>query len=242
VPARHHRAVDRIASVLELVAREPRGLTLTELAESIGAPKSSLQGLVYGLVAAGFLTEHGKRYSLGAAPFMLTLMNNPVAARGIRHEALAEIQRRVDVNIVLAVQVGDSYVALDRVASDDAQLEFMSRIHRRGPLLTSAMGKTILANLPGDELHSYLVAAGRKEPAAVEKFLAELKDIRATGLAYNRGTTLPGVYAVAAPLSDSEGRFLGAVGATGDADIESRLPEIGGQLLHEVRRLGESVT
>jgi DNA-binding IclR family transcriptional regulator len=238
VPAQHHRAVDRIASVLEHVAREPNGLTLTDLANTIGAPKSSLQGLVYGLVAMGYLSEHGKRYSLGAAPFVLSLMSNPVAARGIRHEALVELQQRLDMNIVLAIQVGDSYVALDRIANKDAKLDFMSRSHRRGPLLRSAMGKTILASLPDDEMHAFLVSAGRDDPAGVNEFLAEVSDIRATGLAYNRGaTSLSDVYGVAAPLFDGGHRFIAAVGANGDASIEPELPEIGQRLLSELRRL-----
>lgn len=237
MPAQHHRAVDRIASVLEHVAREPSGLTLTDLAKAVGAPKSSLQGLVYGLVATGYLSEHEKRYSLGAAPFVLSLMNNPVAARGIQHESLIELQQRLDMNIVLAVQVGDSYVALDRVASKDAKLDFMARFHRRGPLLRSAMGKTILANLPDDEMHSFLVSAGRDDPAGVNEFLAEVSDIRATGLAFNRGnTSLSDVYCVAAPLFDDRHRFVAAVGATGDASIEPELPEIGQRLLTELRR------
>lgn len=238
MPAQHHRAVDRIASVLEHVAREPNGLTLTDLAKIIGAPKSSLQGLVYGLVATGYLSEQGKRYSLGAAPFVLSLMSNPVAARGIRHEVLVALQQRLDMNIVLAVQVGDNYVALDRVASKDAKLDFMSRSHRRGPLLRSAMGKTILANLPDDEMHTFLVSAGRDDPVGVNEFLAEVSEIRATGLAFNKGnTSLSDVYCVAAPLFDDGHRFIAAVGATGDAGIEPELPEIGQRLLSELRRL-----
>jgi DNA-binding IclR family transcriptional regulator len=238
VPAQHHRAVDRIASVLEHVAREPGGLTLTDLAKLIGAPKSSLQGLVYGLVASGYLSEHEKRYSLGAAPFILSLMSNPVAARGIRHEALVELQERLGMDIVLAVQVGDSYVALDQAAAGDARLDFASRTHRRGPLLRAAKGKVILANLPDDEMRTFLVSAGRNDPDGVNDFLSEVNEIRATGLAFNRGnTSLSEVYCVAAPLFDEQRRFIASVGASGDVSIEPELPEIGQRLLSELRRL-----
>lgn len=237
MPARHHRGIDRIAAILEIVAHEPGGLTLTELAGRIDAPKSSLQGLVYGLVATGYLDEHGKRYYLGPAPFVLSLMNNPVTARGLRHDALVELQARVAANIILAVQVGDSYVSIDRVISDDHRLEYVHSAYRRGPLLRSAMGKTILANLPIDEMHGYLASAGRDDPEGVREFLSEVRDIKSTRLAFNHGTALAGVHAVAAPVFDRDGNFIAAVGATGTSAIDSELEDIGRRLLDELDRM-----
>jgi DNA-binding IclR family transcriptional regulator len=241
VPPQHHRTVDRVVAVLEHIAREPRGLTLTDLAKTIGAPTSSLQGLVYGLVATGYLTERGKRYFVGPAPFMLTLLANPVAARSIDHQALVSIQERLHVSVVVAIQVGDSYVAIDSV-TDDAPLNFHTRTHHRGPLVTSAMGKTILANLSDADMHAYLLAEERQNSAGVAAFLSEVNEIRKSGLAFNRGKSLAGGYAVATPLFDHDGRVVAAIGAVGNRDINGRLQEIGHRLRAEVANLRASMT
>lgn len=240
MPPQHHRTIDRVVSVLELAAREPRGLTLTEMSKAVDAPTSSLQGLVYGLVATGYLTEQGKRYYIGPAPFMLTLLTNPVAARGIDHQAIVSIHQRLDIGIIIAIQVGDSYIAIDQV-TEDGQLNYRSRSGSRGPLLTSAMGKTILAHLADSELHAYLLAAEREHKQGLAAFLAEVNDIRRSGLAFNRGQSLPGAYAVATPLFDQQDRFVAAIGAVGNSDIEPRLPEIGDRLRLEAKRLRTSL-
>lgn len=236
MPPRHHRTIDRVVSILESVAREKSGLTLSELAAILGAPKSSVQELVYGLTAAGYLTEHTKRYFLGAAPYVLTLMHNPVAAGAIRHDDIVGVRHAIGLNVVVAIQVGDTYVSIDR-ASENPDIDFLTRDHQRRPLLSTALGKIILANLPGDELDSYLTTAGRHNPSAVKFFLEELPDIRRTGLAFNRGASITGLYAVGTAIRDEGGHFVAAICVTGTAELDNRLDEVGKRLQCEVSRL-----
>ncbi|MCU1513329.1 MAG: IclR family transcriptional regulator, partial [Microbacteriaceae bacterium] len=66
--------VDRVAVILDAVARSRQGLTLTELSKAADAPVSSTQGLVNGLVATGFLEERSRSYILGTAPYLLNLL------------------------------------------------------------------------------------------------------------------------------------------------------------------------
>lgn len=236
MPPHHHRTIDRVTAILERVARERSGLTLSELATTLKAPKSSVQELVYGLTATGYLTEHGKRYFMGAAPYVLTLMHNPIAASTIRHDDIVAIRRVIGLNVVVAVQVGDTYVSIDRV-SENPDTDFLTRDHQRRPLLSTALGKTILANLPDDELDSYLTSTGRNDPTVVESFLRDLPGIRRTGLAFNRGASISGLYAVGTAIRDQSGRFIAAICVTGRADIDGQLEEIGKRLQREVSRL-----
>jgi len=236
MPPRHHRTIDRVVSILESVAREKSGLTLSELAEVLKAPKSSVQELVYGLTATGYLTEHSKRYFLGAAPYVLTLMHNPIAAGTIRHDDIVALRNAIGLNVVVAIQVGDTYVSIDRV-SGNPDIDFLTRDHQRRPLLSTALGKTILAHLPSDELDSYLTTAGRYSPEAVKLFLNELPDIRGTGLAFNRGASINGLYAVGTAIRDEHDHFVAAICVTGQADLDNHLEEIGKHLQYEVSRL-----
>ncbi len=237
MPPRHHRTVDRIVSIMETVARDPRGLTLTELAAVLDVPKSSVQGLVNGMSATGLLAEHGKRYFLGPTPFVVTLINGPVEALGIRQEDLEGAAGRVGLPLNIAIQVGDGYVSL-AMAGDHAAMNYSTRSHRRGPLLRTAAGKIILASMPDGKLHQYLMSFSGPDVAAVNGFLQELAAIRASGLAFNHGATVPGIYAVATGLYNDAGEFVAALCAIGRSDVQERLPAIGARLQSEASSLG----
>lgn len=66
-PGARHRTIDRAAQILEFAARSQSGATLSEIAKTLGAPVSSVRGLVNGLIATGYLAEHNHRYVLGSA-------------------------------------------------------------------------------------------------------------------------------------------------------------------------------
>ena len=56
-----HRTVSRVMAVLEaVVASEPNGLRLADLADMLDAPKSTLHGLAKGLAATGYQLIAGK--------------------------------------------------------------------------------------------------------------------------------------------------------------------------------------
>ena len=63
---------------------------------------------------------------------------------------------------------------------ESPSLTFVARTHARRPLYTSAAGKTLLANLPDDEMYRLLDMAGPEQQGEVRRFLAELPGIRTT--------------------------------------------------------------
>lgn len=233
MPARHHRTLDRVAAVLEHVARHPGGMSLADLARTLETPKSSLQSLNNGLVATGYLVEQGHRYFLGPAPFVLSLMCSPLAAR-IRHDELVRIHQEVQRNLLVGIQVGDALVYIDQVG-DGPMMEYLAYTRHRRPLLTTATGKIILANLPSRELQTLLTEFSRHNAALVEEFLIDLPLIRTSGLAYNHGATMPNLYAVATSLRDARGRFVAGICVNGGREVADQLEVIGKELLKAIR-------
>lgn len=235
MPPRHHRTVDRIHEVLEHVARDQHGLSLQVLATVMGVPKSSLQSLVYGMVATGLLVENEKRYFLGPALFVLTLSVTPFSADFLTPTDVEEMSRVIGLSLSLAIQMGDSYVSIMH-AGDHPTMEYVTFSHRRRPLVNTATGKTILASMNPVEMHHHLVTASRVDQDAVQVFLGEVAAIRETGLAFNHNGSIPGVYAVATGVYDTNGRFAAALCAIGDADCEHRLPQVGQLMQEELAR------
>ncbi|WP_216892847.1 IclR family transcriptional regulator [Nocardia alni] len=226
MPPRHHRTVDRIAAILDAVAPVTPGLTLAALADRLDAPKSSIHELVNGLLATGYLVERDHRVNLGPAPFVLTLNGNRMAAREIDRDLLPRIHDAVGCSVLIGIQVGMSLVYIDQLG-DEPALEFAARNHNRRSLYGTASGKVILANLPGRDMDALLHSATPDEREEVDRFLTELPDIRATGLAYNPGLTIPNVYSVATALRSPDGLPVAAVCAITRSERKEELPGIG---------------
>ena len=238
MPARPHRTVDRVVEILETVSLRQRGVTLAELATAMGAAKSSVQELTNGLLARGYLIEEDRRFHLGPGPFILAARANKLAALSLNHEFVVELSKVLGCTVLVGVRVGDSIVFTDFVGEESPSLTFVARTHARRPLYTSAAGKTLLANVPDDEMYRLLDLTGPEQAGAVRQFLAELPEIRSRRLAFNRGITLADACAVATPLLAPDGSLIAAISAAVDVSHADRLDDIGEELKSSVAALG----
>jgi DNA-binding IclR family transcriptional regulator len=218
---------------MEEAARSSEGVSLADLAHRLEAPKSSIQELTNGLLAAGYLIENSGRFVLGPGAFILSLQTAGLPLRRVLHEELERAQEHVGLALFVGARVGDDQVFIDQ-AGEDVLLDFVSAQHPRRPLLITATGKILLAWMSSVERNAFLRRKQREEPERVAQFLEELSEIRETRLAYNRGVTVPGRFTVAAPLVEPDGTFLAAICAVGGPEIEDRLPEVGATLLEAV--------
>jgi DNA-binding IclR family transcriptional regulator len=238
MPARPHRTVDRVIQILEAVSLSPRGLTLAELATAMDAAKSSVQELTNGLLARGYLIEDERRFHLGPGPFILAARANKLAALSLDHEFVAELAKVLGCTVLVGLRVGDAIVFTDHVGEESPSLTFVARTHARRPLYSSAAGKTLLANMPDDEMNRLVDLAGPEQANEVRQFLAELPEIRTRRLAFNRGGTIADAYAVATPLLAPDGSLIAAITAAVDAPESARLDDIGEELKKAVGTLG----
>ena len=238
MPARPHRTVDRVIGILETVSLSPRGVTLAELAVALDAAKSSIQELTNGLLARGYLTEEDRRFHLGPGPFILASRANKLAALSLDHRFVVELSTLLGCNVLVGVRVGDAIVFTDYAGQESPGLTYVARTHARRPLYTSAAGKTLLANVPDDEMYRLLDLAAPEQAGEVRQFLAELPEIRSRRLAFNRGATFADAYVVATPLLASDGTFIAAISAAVDPADADRLDDLGEGLKEAVATVG----
>ena len=238
MPPRPHRTVDRVIGILETVSLSPRGVTLAELATAMDAAKSSIQELTNGLLARGYLVEDDRRFFLGPGPFILAARANKLAALSLDHRFVAELRKVLRSTVFVGVRVGDAIVFTDYAGEESPNLTFVARTHARRPLYTSAAGKTLLANVPDDEMYRLLELASPDQASQVRQFLAELPEIRSRRLAFNRGVTFPDAFTVATPLLAPDGSLIAAISAAVDPADADRLDERGEELKKAVAALG----
>lgn len=191
---KQHRTVNRVTTILELVAADPHGARLATLATALDAPRSSVHGLVQGLLAVGYLRESGGAYEVGPAVNALLTPGRP-ALPALARPGMRRLRARFDETVMLAVAVGDSVVYLDSIESSQL-IRYSAPRRQRRPMYPTSTGKCLLAHAPQHRRESYLRRhiADEQRRADIHR---ELDEARVASVAFNRGETLPDVSAVA---------------------------------------------
>src|SRR5699024_3969969 len=138
-----HRTVSRIVSILEFTAQAGSGVRMSEIVKELEAPRSSVHGLVHGLVAAGYLhaTDSGQ-YTLGAA--IGALVTERSAGDTAIRAAMEGLNLEFDETVAFVAIAGDSIVTIDAIESSMA-IRYNPTIGLRRPLYPTSAGKCFLS-------------------------------------------------------------------------------------------------
>lgn len=220
--AAEHRTVTRVMGILEqIVSAEPEGVRLGDLSGALNAPKSSIHGLVKGLVAEGYVAERDGRYVRGPGVSALLSTGNADVSTLYRSE-LEELANGFEETAVLSSLVGDSAVHLDAVESP-LEIRVSPDLQVRRPLWPLSFGKCFLSAMEAGEGQFYLERR-LTSPEERKDAMAELEEIRRSNVASNEGNDLIGV---ASPIVSIDGKVHLAMGVTGPAfRMRDKLDEI----------------
>lgn len=195
--SQEHRTVSRVTGILEYAARRVDGVRLTDIVAHLDAPRSSVHGLVHGLVSAGYLRiDEAGRYFIGSAVNAL-LMPRSSFDNAVR--AIMEILNQEFDETVTAVSLaGNSIVSTDAIQSSQA-VRYNPTLGIRRPLYPTSAGKCFLA-FSSEMFREKFIAANFSDSAERDRVRAELLAVSADGVAVNRGDTLPDLHAVSTPV------------------------------------------
>jgi DNA-binding IclR family transcriptional regulator len=209
-----HRALD----ILEYLARSgsPRGLT--DIAESVRGPKSTVHRLLMTMHLRGYVAqdERTQGYSVGLRCFELgNLWAQNFDLRGVAAPHLRLLSEITGETTHLAVYDHGDVVYIDKIESNQPVIA-KSHVGRRCPAVFVATGRALLAFQPLEEIRAQLALPLPRytqhsvtDPRAVEDMLATT---RRNGYAVNHGSYRDGVGGVAAPVRDHTGTVVAAVG------------------------------
>ncbi|MFH8983645.1 IclR family transcriptional regulator [Streptomyces varsoviensis] len=207
---KEHRTVTRVTTILETAAASD-GVRLAALCAVLDAPKSSVHGLVQGLVATGYLTERRGGYVLGPAAGALLAAVRPALA-DLARPAMERLRREFDETVMLGEPVGDSIVYV-RVLESSQVIRYSAPLRTRRPLYPTSTGKVVLAHRDTARRNAYLRAHVPDEGRRA-RVREELTAVAAEGVAFNRGETLPDVSATAAGVF-AGGRLVACLAVAG---------------------------
>lgn len=227
-PAKTERDESRIQSlergfmVLEVVARQRDGITLSELSRTLDLHTSTLYHLTRTLVALGYLRTgpDDKRYRMGRGIYQIA------SACLDEAELSATVEPYLDR---LAAATGEAThfaiwerrkaLILTRREGPNA-LQITERAGTLRPVYCTAIGKVLLSGLT-DTAYDEHVAGIEFAPVTqntlrdAQGLSVQVERARREGIAYDDCEFNPEVRCMAAPVRDFRGRVLGAIGFSG---------------------------
>jgi DNA-binding IclR family transcriptional regulator len=203
-----------------------RPLSLRELGERTGLPRSTLHRLVVEVAELGWVHRIGNRYELGMTLFELgELVPVKHRLRSVCLPYMQDLFAATDHTVHLAVRDGHDAVYAEKLHGHDS-LPLPSRTGGRAPLTCTGVGKALLAHESAEVVEEVLRRPLRRWTDASilerEALLREFDDVRRTGLAWERGEATPHVACVASPVLVG-GRPLAALSVA--APLDRFVPE-----------------
>jgi DNA-binding IclR family transcriptional regulator len=197
----------RTIQILEILTAHQDGLSLSQLQHDLRIPKSSLHSLLQTLVEHGWLetTNRGTVYGIGLRALRCGaafLERDPaVEAASV---VLTNLRNHLDETFHLA-RLDECDVVYLVSKESMHHLRSSSRIGRRLPAHSTALGKALLAARPWDDvdklLPGRLTALTSDTVIDRDSLRRELAETQARGWAAERGQNTPGLgcFAVAVP-------------------------------------------
>ncbi|MEV0732637.1 MULTISPECIES: IclR family transcriptional regulator [Polymorphospora] len=217
------QSIQRALDVLETLSTEAPevGQTLTELADRLGLPKSTVARVLFNLESRGFVEQDGlRRYRVGMRLFSIggqALANSHL--RVTSRPYLEDLTLRVGESSYLGVLDMQQVLYVDRIESPQP-VKLLSPIGSHRPVNATAMGKALVAWMDETDVRRLLKRTGmasrtRHTVTELDAFVEGLERIRADGVAVDVGEWDEGLTCVAAPVRSSNGAVVGALGISG---------------------------
>jgi IclR family acetate operon transcriptional repressor len=231
------RSVQRALQLLEIVATEPQsGLSLTEIAKTLGISKSTTLATARTLTAHGILRsiEPGPRYKLGTALIRYGELASKGNALGeLCLPVLRSVSAATGMTARLAVAQDGHPVGVERV-DGPGNVRFHAPLGHREPPHATAAGKSILAMLSRERVAEICRETGltrftEHTITDQDTLFTDLDTVRRRGYSVDDEEEVMGVFCVGAPVFDHHGACVGAISVTGiKHDLPSwRIAEIG---------------
>jgi IclR family pca regulon transcriptional regulator len=216
------QSLERGLAILGAFTPDRPALGISELAQRLSLTRSTTHRYVSTLAKLGYLDqdEATRKYRLGIR--VLDLGFSVLGGLGLREIATPHLQRLTAVTghtSNLAIRDDTDVILIDRIRGRPGRyhhLEFSLHAGSRIPSYCSATGKALLAFLAQPDLDDVLdrielLPRGPRALTTRATLLAELGQVRRTGLALNDEELDSGLRSIAAPVRSRSGPVVAAI-------------------------------
>lgn len=198
------QVIARAAAVMRALGEHPKGLSLAAIAQLVNLPRSTVQRIVGALEVEELVQAVGPGGGFRLGPELhrlihLTQIDIISAVRPLLEELSATLNESV---VLCGLQRGQVFVVDHIVVERELRVvPTTGAIHL--PVYSTAPGKALLSAMSADEAELLLIDVPSRDRVSL---LAELRDIRSSGVAEDYGEHLEGVASFAVSVSTYLGR------------------------------------
>lgn len=213
-------AIDRALDALAALAQHKEGMTLAQLVEQTGIPKSTLYRIMSTLEERRCVVrdEHQKTYQLGVKLWEFgNAFLNQSDLQNTAADHMKELAEACGESIFLGMLDRGEVVYIRRVESPKSAV-VVRKLGQRAPVHCTATGLAMLSFLPDDELQVILEeqelrSFNANTTTSREQLRHKVEAIRRTGVAVVDGEYNAALLCVSSPILDREGRPAAALTA-----------------------------
>ena len=233
--------------VLDVIALADKPPRFTELLSQIDQPRGTLHRQISNLIGEGLVSVNSDH---SYVPGLRLLKLAARAWSGNTFRLLAEphirkLHEATGETVHLGLMSGLEVIYLDKIESKQT-VRMHSQVGNASPLYCTGVGKAMLALLPDDECAERAaqfdyVRHTETTLYTPELLLAEMPEIRESGISHDREEHEPGICCVAAGLGGPDRGIIAGVSVTGPSfRISSKEKDRWQVLVHETARAIES--
>jgi IclR family transcriptional regulator, KDG regulon repressor len=216
--------------MLQAIGEAGRDLSLREVCELTGLPKSTAYKYLRTMRECGFLAHDELNDTYRIGPMIWQLGESVDEQQRLRETALPlmnALRDRFDETVNLGVLDRTEVVYLEMVESAKT-LRMRAHLGGRDPVYSTGLGKALLAALPDDSWRQHLPPRlTPRTKRTVTSFAALQRDIdaaRERGYAVEHGENEDDGVCMAAPIRDATGRVLAAISVAAPANrVDTKL-------------------
>ncbi|WP_017186160.1 IclR family transcriptional regulator [Alkalibacillus haloalkaliphilus] len=216
------KSVERSLELLDVLAKHPNGLGVTELANKLDVAKSTVHRMLTTLQEKQFVNQNpnNEYYTLGThilylSNFVLENFN----IRDLARNRIEELSETTGEAIHLCILDEHEIVYIDKVESNQT-IRMHSRIGKRAPVHSTGVGKAMLSHLSKAHVEDILartemIAFTQNTITTASDMMDELVKIKEQGYSIDNIENEEGIRCVAAPVLNYNAEPIAAISVSG---------------------------
>lgn len=215
-------ALERALSIMEVLSRSKKGRTLSQLTRDLGLPRSSVHCLLLTFERCGYLQREPKTGRYRIALRVCDLAHTALSGITLREEAvpvLRNLMQECGLTVHMGIPEQGQGVLVEKL-EPPGQFRIATWVSKRLDLHCTAVGKSLLAHLPAQEVAELIGKRGLLRHndntiCSARKLKEELDRVRQRGYAVDDEEEEIGIRCVGAPVFNEHGQVVAAVSIVG---------------------------
>lgn len=209
------QAVERIFSVLSTIAQHPKGLSLSEISDSVGLAKSTTSRFLQSLEAVSAVQRENNAYTIGSGIIALAgAVPGTSLVQALAYPTLLELADKSKETVHLGVREGRKLRYTEQIDTPH-RVQLETWLKETYPLHVTAAGKALLAYAAPELIEAYLEepleAYSPKSITDAERLREDLEQSKERGYAQTLQEFSEDISGFATAILDTDGKPVASI-------------------------------